>query len=80
MTEQKIALTYDERNALPVIKKLLKRKPEAAAMLFEGMARDSAVSILLGAKKELADLHILAQALVAASGEIVKMDKTPTDG
>lgn len=75
MTEQKIALTYEERTALPVIKKLLKRKPEAAHLLFEGMARDSAVSILLGAKRELEDLHILAQAMVAAAGEIVKMDR-----
>lgn len=70
-----IALTYEERQALPVIRKLLKRKPEAAHLLFEGMARDSAVNILLGAKKELEDLHTLARAITAAAGEIVKMDK-----
>lgn len=71
----KIALTYEERQALPVIRKLLKRKPEAAAMLFEGMARDSAVNILLGAQKELTDLHTLARAISLAAGEIVKLDK-----
>lgn len=71
----KIALTWEERQALPVIKKLLKRKPEAAAMLFEGMARDSAVNILLQAKKEMEDLLSLSRAISLAAGEIVKMDK-----
>ena len=70
-----IAITYEERQALPVIRKLLKRRPDAAHLLFEGMARDSAVEILLQAKKEMSDLHLLAQAMVAAAGEIVKMDK-----
>lgn len=74
-----IAFTYEERQALHVMKKLLKRKPEAAHILFEGMARDSAVNILLGAKKELEDLHTLARAITAASGEIVKMDKEKND-
>lgn len=75
-----IALTYEERMALPVMKKLLKRKPEAANLLFEGMAKESAVNILLQAKKEMADLHLLAQAMVAAAGEIAKMDKEKHDG
>lgn len=75
MIEQKIALTYEERQALPVIKKLLKRKPEAMKLLMQDMVKASAVEILLQAKKEMSDLHILAQAMVAAAGEIVKMDK-----
>lgn len=70
-----IALTYEERQALHVMKKLLKRKPEAAHILLEGMARDSAVNILQQAKKELEDLHTLARAITLAAGEIVKMDK-----
>lgn len=75
MNSREIALTYEERQALPVIKKLLKRKPEAAALVFDGMARDSAVNILQQAKKELEDLHTLARAITLAAGEIVKMDK-----
>ena len=77
--ETKINLTYEERQALPVIRKLLKRKPEAAAMVFEGMAKESAINILLQAKKEMQDLHTMSKAMVLASGEIVKMDK-PTEG
>lgn len=70
-----IALTYEERQALPVIRKLLKRKPEAAAMLFEGIAKEAAVNILLQAKKEMEDLLSLSRAISLAAGEIVKMDK-----
>ena len=77
--DTKIALTYDERQALPIIQKLLKRKPEAMGLLMEGMSKAAAVSVLLTAKKEMADLHPMAQAMVAAAGLIVKMDK-PTEG
>lgn len=71
----KIALTWEERQALPVIQKLLKRKPEAFELLMKDMTKQAAVTILLAAKKEMNDLHLLAQALVAAAGIIVKMDK-----
>jgi len=73
MTETK--LTYEERQALPVIQKLLKRKPEAFGLLMEGMTKAAAVNVLLTAKKEMQDLHLMAQAMVAAAGIIVKMDK-----
>lgn len=75
----KIALTYEERQALPVIQKLLKRKPEAFGLLMEGMSRAAAVSVLLTAKKEMQDLHTMSKAMVLAAGEIVKMDQ-PTEG
>ena len=76
MTDKpKIALTYEERQALPVIQKLLKRKPEAFGLLMEGMTKAAAVNVLLTAKKEMQDLHLMAQAMVAAAGIIVKMDK-----
>lgn len=76
MTEApKIALTYEERQALPVIRKLLKRKPDAAKLLMEGMAKDVAVGVLLQAKKELADLLAVSQAITQCAGELAKMDK-----
>jgi predicted DNA-binding protein (UPF0251 family) len=76
MTEEtkKIALTYEERQALPVIRKLLKRKPEAAAMLIEDIAKETAVNILLQAKKELADLLAVSRAMSNAAAEIVKLE------
>lgn len=74
MTEQ-IKLTWEERQALPVIRKLLQRKPEFAAELLKDISKDAAVNILLRAQKELNDLHILTKAMVAASAEIAKMGK-----
>lgn len=74
-TKPKIALTWEERQALPVIQKLLKRKPEAFELLMKDMTKQAAVNILLSAKKEMKDLHLLAQALVSAAGIIVKMDE-----
>lgn len=74
-----ITLTYEERQALPVIRKLLKRKPEAFELLMEDMTKQAAVTILLAAKKELADLHTLSKAMVAAAAEIVKMEKNDVE-
>jgi hypothetical protein len=75
MTEPKIALTYEERQAMPVIRKLLKRKPEAAALLMQDMTKAGAVAMLLQVKKELADLLAVSQAMSAAAAEIAKLDK-----
>ena len=74
-TKPKIALTWDERQALPVIQKLLKRKPEAFELLMKDMTKQAAVNVLLSAKKEMQDLHLMAQSLVAAASIIVKMDQ-----
>lgn len=70
-----IALTYEERQALPIIRKLLKRKPEAFGLLMADMTKESAVNILLTAKKELQDLHIMSQAMVEAAKLIATIDK-----
>lgn len=68
-------LTWEERQALPVIRKLLKRKPEAAALVFEGIAKEAAVNILLQAQRELTDLLAVSQAISLAAGEIAKLEK-----
>jgi len=74
-TKPPIALTWEERQALPVIQKLLKRKPEAFELLMKDMTKQAAVNVLLSAKKEMQDLHLMAQAMVAAAAVIVKMDQ-----
>lgn len=75
MTHEKLKLTYEERQALPVIQKLLKRKPEAIELLMKDMTKEAAVNVLLSAKKEMQDLHLMAQAMVLAAGEIAKLDQ-----
>ena len=79
MNSSEIKLTWEERQALPVMRKLLKRKPEAAAILFEGIAKEAAVSILLQAKQELQDLHSVTRAITAAAGQIAKAAKETRD-
>jgi len=73
--DTKITLTYEERQALPVIRKLLKRKPEAFGLLMADMTKQGAVSVLLTAKKEMQDLHTMSKAMGLAAAEIVKMEK-----
>jgi hypothetical protein len=39
------------------------------------MTKAAAVNVLLTAKKEMQDLHLMAQSMVAAAGIVVKMDQ-----
>ena len=73
-----IKLTYKEREAMHVIRKLLQRKPDAANLIMQGMAKEVAVNVLLQAQKELADLLKVSQAISAAAGEIAKLEKITT--
>jgi hypothetical protein len=70
-----INLTYDERQALQVIRNLLKRKPEAATLLVKDMTKASAVSMLLQVRDELQALQLIARAFSEAAGAIVQLDK-----
>lgn len=73
-------LTYEERQALPIIRKLIKRKPEFAAVLLEGMVKAGAVLVLQQASKELTDLLAMNQAFSAAAAKLVKdMPKEKTE-
>ena len=77
--DTKLILNYEERQALATMRKLFKRNPEAFGLLMADMSKEAAVNVLLTAKKEMQDLHRMAQAMVLAASEIVKMDK-PTEG
>ena len=76
MTDKpKLTLNYEELQALAVMRKLFKRKPEAFGLLMADMTKEAAVNVLLTAKKEMQDLHTMSKAMVLAASEIVKMDK-----
>jgi hypothetical protein len=68
-------LNYEERQAFEVVRKTLKRKPELAPALLEGMSKQVAVNVLLQAKKELDDLMSVSGAITRAAGELVKLEK-----
>lgn len=73
MTEDKYrGLTYEERQAWPVIRKLIKRKPELAADLLEGTTKEGAVLVLRVVSKELKDLLAMNQAFSAAAAQLAK--------
>ena len=74
-TEPKISLTYEERQALPVVLKLIKRKPEAVALLMKDMTKAGAISMLLQVRDELNTLQIVARAFIEAADAIVQLDK-----
>ena len=73
--EPKIHLTYEERNALPVILKLIKRKPEAVALLMKDVTKAGARTMLMQIRDELSALQTVARAFSEAAGAIVQIDK-----
>ena len=68
-------LNYEERQAFEVVRRALKRKPELAPALLEGMSKQVAVNVLLQAEKELADLMSVSGAITRAAGELIKLEK-----
>jgi len=72
MTTEKLGLTYEERQAWPVIRKAIKRKPELAAALLNGLVKEGAVLVLQQASKELTDLLAMNRAFSAAAAELAK--------
>ena len=75
MNTKDLGLTYEERQALPIIRNLIKRKPEIAAVLLEGLSREAAVLVLQRASKELTDLLAMNQAFAAAAARLMSISK-----
>ena len=76
MSDIRPTLTYEEKNALDVLRKAMKRKPQIAAALMEGMAKEVAHTVLVQAQKELADLLKVSHAFSEAAGALAKQYKT----
>lgn len=75
MTDIRATLTYEEKNALDVLRKAMKRKPQIAAALMEGMAKEVAHTVLVQAQKELADLLKVSHAFSEAAGTLAQQYK-----
>ena len=80
--EQKkpIPLNIDEQRAIRLLRDSMKRKPEIAAALMQGMSKEVAVKVLLQAKEELNALMEMSRAFSAAALTLTKLDepKEPT--
>lgn len=75
-TTVRAKLTYEENNALAVLRKALKRKPELAGVIIEGMGKDAAVSILLHARNELANMLAVNKAVTEAAQALVEAERS----
>ena len=74
----KLVLTYEERQALAVIRKLIRRKPEAAAAIMEGMSKEVAARALVQVRDELNMMLSISRAFSEAAGKLAEA-KQPTE-
>lgn len=65
-------LTYEESQALIVMRKAIKRKPELILELMKGQSQEMAHTVLLQAKTELDQLLEVNRAFITASSRLVK--------
>lgn len=75
MSDIRAGLSYEEKKAFDLIRKVIKRKPEVAKALLEGLSKDVACEVLVQVKSELADLMKVAQAFSDAAYQLAKYDK-----
>ena len=78
MTTTKTSYTYEEQNAIALLRKSFKRKPEIASALLDGMSKELASIVLKKASEELTDLLMVSQAFSAAAKKLVELD-TPKE-
>lgn len=67
--------SYDERNAIIVIRAAMLKKPHIIEEIMHNASRDMALRVLLKARDELAQLLEVNRAFVAASTALVKQEK-----
>jgi hypothetical protein len=73
--DQPIPLTYQEREAIHVLRKSLQTKPRIASLLLQGATREIAASVLFTMKKELNDLMVVNRAFMEAASALAKIDE-----
>lgn len=71
-----IKLSYQEREALHLIQKTIKRRPEVAAMLLKGMAKEAAVAVMLQIRDELQVMLDVNRAFSEAAAKLAALDKS----
>ena len=76
---RQIPLTWEERQALPIIRKMIKRKPETAAMLLDGMARDAALSVMVQIRDELQTMLDVNRAFAEVARNLAQLEKDNAD-
>jgi hypothetical protein len=75
LEKHKLALTYEERQALPIIRKAIKRRPELAAVLLEGMAKEAATAVMLQIRDELKVMLDVNRAFSEVAFKLAQLEK-----
>lgn len=70
-----IKLSPHEREALRTIRKTIQRRPEVAAMLLEGMAKEAAVAVMLKIRDELQVMLDVNRAFSEVAHKLAQMEK-----
>lgn len=65
-------LTYEERNAIEVVRRVMRRKPEIAETLLEGLSKEAAVNVLFKIRDELATLLEINKAFSEVAARLAK--------
>jgi hypothetical protein len=76
---KKVHFTYEERNAIAVVRKSMRSKPEIITEIMKDLAHAQAADVLLHAKKELTQLLEVNRAFVAAASMLAKQQKERKD-
>ena len=72
-TETKMVhFTFEERDAIAVVRKSVRSKPEIITEIMKDLAHAQAADVLLQAKKELTQLLEVNRAFVAAASMLAK--------
>ena len=70
----KVNLTYQEREAILVLRKALKTKPQIATLLLMDASRDAAVAVMKTISSELQSMLEVNRAFSAVAAELVRID------
>lgn len=73
-----LKLSYEERQAIAVIRKAMLTKPEIVTHLLKDITKDSAVNLLLQAQKEVNNLLAVTRAFSSTAAVLVKIDDDQT--
>ena len=70
-----IKLSPHEQDALRTIRRTIQRRPEVAAMLLEGMAKEAAVAVMFKIRDELAQTLEINRAFSEVAGKLAQLEK-----
>lgn len=68
-------LSYDEREAIRLLRKTMQRRPEIAAMLLDGMSKDVAIAVMLKIRDELAMMLEINRAFSEVAAKLAQLEK-----